>query len=345
METTFQKVKIQDVIDTDVIFVDVRSPSEFLEDKNPASINIPIFDDAERKLIGTTYKENLKEAYRIGYEIFDKKKDALKKELLNLFKGKKIIINCWRGGARSKAMVEFALELGLDAYMLEGGYKSYRAYVRNELLNYKMPFTLIVLKGLAGTSKTELIKKLDSSIDLEGLAMHRSSTFGAIGLNPRTQKMFESLLFVKLKSLSNEKFVFIEGESCKIGNVFVPISIFSKMTSGVNVNIVSNMENRVKQIVKDYFTHGEDELIKSKILYLKPFLTCKLTDELIAFMDSKDYSSVSRLLLEKYYDLNYDINNISFAYTVNSDDVDSCVLRLLEIKKDLEIKRELESKK
>ena len=260
------------------------------------------------------------------------------KEFKKLDKDKKIIIYCWRGGMRSQTMTKLVADLGFNAFLLEGGYRAYRKYIRAQLDNYKPSFTFIVLYGLAGSGKTELIKKLVPSIDLEGLAQHRSSNFGAIGLNPREQKLFESLLFAELKELDKEKFVFVEGESHKVGRVFIPNSIFKAMKRGLAVRVNCSVENRAKQIVKDYFTHGEEDKIREIIVYLKPHLTKKVVDDLLKLMDEKNYEEVSKILLQDYYDSKYEhqIGQADCKYSVNADSIMDCIKELNEIKGQLE---------
>ena len=320
------------------VIIDTRSPREYEKDRIPGSVNIPILDNEERKVVGIMYKENPDKATKKGYEYYNKKLPNMLEQFKKLDKKKKIIIYCWRGGMRSQTIVKLVSELGLDALLLEGGYRAYRQYVREQLENYTPSFTFIVLYGLAGSGKTELIKKLKPSIDLEGLAQHRSSNFGAIGLNPREQKLFESLLFVRLKELENEKFVFVEGESHKVGRVFIPNAIFSAMKKGIGVRVNCSIENRAKQIVKDYFTHGEEDKIREIIVYLKPHLTSKVVERLLKLMDEKNYEEVSKILLQDYYDSKYEhyIAQANCSYTVCNDSMIDCIKELNKIKGQLE---------
>lgn len=329
-----QKISVEKALKLkEKVIVDTRSPREFEKDRIPGAINIPILDNEERKIVGILYKEKPDDAIKLGYEYYNKKLPRMVEEYKKLDSKKKIIIYCWRGGMRSQTIAKLVADLGFDAVLLEGGYRAYRRYVRAQLENYEPPFTFIVLYGLAGSGKTELIKQLNPSIDLEGLAQHRSSNFGAIGLNPREQKLFESLLFARLKELEEEKFVFVEGESHKVGRVFIPNSIFKAMKKGVGVRVNCSIENRAKQIVKDYFTHGEEEKIREIIIYLKQHLTKKVVEDLLKLMDEKNYEEVSKILLQDYYDSKYEhqISQAECSYTVCNDDVDSCIKELNKI--------------
>ena len=316
------------------IFVDTRTPKEFEIDNIPGSINIPIFSNEERVIVGTLYNSDKIKAYQEGFQIYNKKILDLIEEFKKIDKNKKIIIYCWRGGMRSKTMTELISNLGLDVVQLTDGYKEFRKFIREELQKYKPPFKLIVLQGLAGCGKTDLIKGLTPSIDLEGLAKHRSSVFGALGLEPVSQKMFESRLFEKLQELKNEKIVFIEGEAKKVGDVFVPNNLFEQMQKSQTINITCSIEERSKRIVKDYFTHNEDEKIKEIIIKLKVFLSNKHVEELNQLVDEKEYLKVAQILLEDHYDPQYNhaLKNQVFSSEVKSDNIVEAIKDLNKLK-------------
>jgi len=319
-----QKIKVEKALEQDAIFIDTRSPAEFALDHIPNAINLPILDNKERKEVGTLYKKDPEKAIELGYNYYGKKLNSIKDKIKKLPK-KKIIVYCWRGGMRSETITKLVAEHH-DAAQLDGGYKSYRAFMREFFNNYTPKFKFIVLSGLAGCGKTDLIKKLSPSLDLEGLAQHRSSIFGALGLVPKTQKAFETLLFVKLKELEKEKLVFVEGESHKIGNVFIPFNIFKAMKKGTIVQVNCSIKNRAKRIVRDYFTHNQDKEIKKLIQSLKQLISSKTVDELLTLVDKKQYEKVATILLQDYYDLRYKLED--HQYEVNSDSVEKCVKEL-----------------
>ena len=339
---------IKDSIDKDVLFIDVRAPSEYEVDHVPNAIHIPVLDDEERKQVGIAYRKNEDNAMDIGLEYYSKKLPKLVSFIKKLDKKKKAVVYCWRGGKRSKAMVQLFDLLGFDAYQLTGGHKAYRAYVMEELAKVNANFIkncrtissnhldfgpnkFIVLYGFAGVGKTELIKKLNNSIDLEGLAQHRSSVFGSIGLKPRKQKLFESLMLDQFKKLNG--LIFIEGESRKIGDIQIPDNIFKMIKKGINIKVNRSMDNRVKQIMKDYFIKPDKEEIKKIILSLKQNLGKKMMDEFIELVESDNYKELSQRLLEEYYDdlYKHTINNVKYSYEVNNDDLDECLKQLEKI--------------
>jgi|APSaa5957512622_1039677.scaffolds.fasta_scaffold00019_97 tRNA 2-selenouridine synthase len=338
---SMQPITIKEALKLDAIYVDTRSPAEFEKDHIPNSLNIPIFDNKERAEIGTIYKQNQDKAYEVGFGLYEGKLADLKKQLNKLDKNTKIVVYCWRGGLRSKTISELTEKLGYEVNQLEGGYKSYRAYMRKWYENYKLPFKFIMLQGLAGCGKTDLLKALHKKgipiIDLEGLARHRSSLFGAIGLEPREQKAFETELYTKINELSNEKLVFIEGEAHKVGKIFVPNLIFSEMEKSVKIRINCSIENRSERIVKDYFSHGEDEKIKEIIKTLKKYFSNKNYQEMLKCLGEKNYYEVSRILLENYYDPRYGriVDELKYDRTIDNDDFENCVGELVKFYEDL----------
>lgn len=323
-----EKITIEKAIkNKDAIFIDTRSSKEYEIDTIPGSLKVSILDDEQRHSVGLLYKSNSEKGLELGYKYYNENLPEITKSITDLDKSKKIVVFCWRGGMRSKNITELALKLGYDAMQLDGGYKAYRAFIRKKLEDYKPP-KLVVLHGLAGCGKTDLIKKLKPSIDLEDFAQHRSSLFGALGLKPSSQKKFETLLFNRLEAIKDEKFIFIEGESRKIGNIFIPDSVFKAMEKGISIKVNCSVKNRAKRIVKDYFTHGEDEKIKRIIISLKQFLTKAGVEKLIRLMDDKNYEDVAKRLLEEYYDPRYNNNSGNYDYEVNSDSIQECVQEL-----------------
>ncbi|MFH1770038.1 MAG: tRNA 2-selenouridine(34) synthase MnmH [archaeon] len=317
----------------DAVFIDTRSPKEFAEDNILGAISCPIFSDEERKEIGILYKKDQGKAFEKGKAIYESKVDNFIKKYKKFDKNKPIVVYCWRGGIRSETITKLIESLGYNAFQLVGGHKAFRGFIRDKLENYKLPFKLVVLQGLAGCGKTDLIKELKPSIDLEELAGHRSSLFGAIGLEPKSQKMFESRLWFKLEELKQEKTVFIEGEAKKIGNIFVPDFLFGAMQKAMTVYVNTSLKERVKRIVRDYFSHGEDEEIKNIISKLKVSLSNKVVEEMHKQVDNKEYEKVAEHLLVKYYDDRYVHANkdIKYSFEVNNDSVEKVVKELVKL--------------
>lgn len=316
-------MKIDEVIGKDYLFVDVRTRKEFLEDSIPGAINIPLFDEDERAVVGILYKnKGQMEAIEKGYEFFNKKVDDLVSEY-NKYKNRKIIIFCWRGGMRSLAVVKLLDSLGFGVYQLEGGYRDYRRYVKGKIDNYKLKPKLAVLYGLTGVGKSEILNKFDNSLDLEGLAQHRGSIFGDLGLKPNTQKMFESLLFKRLEELKKEKFIIIEGESRKIGNVMIPDFLFKAMKEGFRIRINDSIANRVKRIRKIYDL-SDKEIMIQKIGFIEKNMGKKKANEMIKLIEDGDVNGFLKKVLEEYYDNVYDCskNKVDYDLTLDKDYVE-----------------------
>jgi tRNA 2-selenouridine synthase len=314
-------ITVASALKKDFIIIDTRSPKEYTKDHIPKSINIPIFENKERESIGIKYKKDPDEAFNIGKEIFFGKLEEIKKKLSKLDKNKEVVVYCWRGGQRSKAFCYLLEKEGFEVFQLNKGYKAYRTFIRKNLHSLKIPFKLIVLYGLTGVGKTEIIEKIKPSIDLEGLAQHRSSLFGGVGLNPRSQKMFESNLYKKLLELKKEKFVFIEGESHKVGKVFVPNNLFKAMNKGVGVKITDSIEGRVKRSVQIY-SKADDKELKKIVLRIKKFLKKQSYEKIIKSIEEKEYYTAAKIILEEYYDPKYShgLKEKKYDYEIDFED-------------------------
>lgn len=300
------------------IYIDTRTPKEFEEDHIPGAINLPIFSNEERAVIGTLYKKDKDAAFDLGYNYFNDRIIEITNKIEGFDKSDKIIIYCWRGGMRSKAITDVFCTLGYDALQLKGGYKSYREWVRNQFDKMEFP-KLIVIHGLTGSGKTNILKKLKGHIDLEGLAQHRSSIYGAIGLKPRTQKMFESLLLKELMNVG--KIAFIEGESKRVGKIHIPERVFTAMKKGIKVSINVSIEERSKIIVDEYFRFDENEKLKNITMSLKEALGKKAVLELCENLDKGEYFEFTKYLLENYYDpkYNHNLSKMEYDFVLEGD--------------------------
>jgi tRNA 2-selenouridine synthase len=318
-------ITIEDAVQKDNIqFIDTRTPKEFAEDHLPNAINIPLLSNEERAIVGLLYKQTSREkAIEKGVELFSAKLPRFLSQI-NKYRNKTMIIHCWRGGMRSSTVTTLLESLGYDVLQLKGGYKEYRRYVRERLAEYKLKPTLVVLWGLTCSGKTELLQQVDNAIDLEGLAQHRGSLFGKIGLLPRSQKLFENMLLQKLESLQDEKFIFIEGESRKIGDVQIPLFLWKKMCNAINISIVRSMDERIACALQIYKgTKENDKELKKIISNLRDKMSKKRKTELIQLIDDKKYEHVAKILLEEYYDPLYKhtLDKHECSYTVENNDV------------------------
>lgn len=298
--------------------IDVRSPGEFEEATIPGSINIPIFDNEERAIVGTLYKQAGKEAAtEKGLAIFSQKLPDFIKAFKEI--DTPITVFCWRGGMRSKTAATVLELMGIKVSRLDGGIRTYRQWVVQKLAEEEFKPKFIVLNGYTGCGKTVLLKKLAEKgfpvIDLEGLAGHRGSIFGHIGFEPRKQKKFDSLLVHALEKVKEEPFVFIEGESRRIGNVAMPEFIFNKKEAGTQIVFHLPMEERVKTILEDYEPWKIPAQFAEAFHIIKKRVPTDIAKQIEFDLGIGDYASVTTKLLTHYYDTRYD-------YSVNADNED-----------------------
>ena len=314
---------IEEIYNKDYTFVDVRSPKEFEEDHIPGAINIPLFSNEERAIVGTIYKKESKDlAIEKGLEIMSEKLPAMVKKYKEI-EGK-VCIYCWRGGMRSGSITSLLKSMKFNVIKLENGYKDYRRYVREELDKIELP-EFIVIYGLTGSGKTELLNKVSNSLDLEGLAQHRGSIFGDINLKPNSQKRFESLLLKRLLELQKEKIVFVEGESRRVGRILIHEKVWKHMQEAKKAKLICPDEERVERIYKEYCNDLDKKLFKEKILLIEKYLGKQKAQELIQLLGEDKIKEVIKIILLDYYDNLY-------AHTIDSKEYIAEIHSLQELK-------------
>lgn len=310
---------LQPVIDLDqalelrhkgALLVDVRSPSEFAETTIPGAINVPIFDDEERALIGTLYKRDSKgNARRRGIELVAPKIPQLLEqvEAARDPNGPPAVVFCWRGGLRSLAITSFLNLAGIPARQLRGGHKAFRKQVSRffETENWQR---ILVLRGMTGVGKTQVLQQLATEsypvIDLEGLANHRGSAFGALGLDPQPgQKMFEALLWDRLDQLRDSDYLLTEGESLHIGRLVVPKLFHQAMQKETSLWLEASLDYRVRVILEDYPALDDlRDAFEAPILALTERLGKKVVAEMMELLRQGEWSQLVRELMVRYYD-------------------------------------------
>lgn len=319
--------------------IDVRSAGEFLGGTIPGAINVPLFDEDERGVIGTIYRQGGQggqgcqaQAIEQGFEFVEKKLAPL---LLSFqpFAGQPLAICCARGGMRSLAVVNLLAQAGFAACQIKGGYKEYRRDVLNRLEKFEP--RLIVIHGLTGTGKTRILQKLESAIDLEALAGHRSSLFGGLDRQPSNQRTFESQLAARIASLGDEPY-FIEGESRKIGRVFIPKPLAVAMKQGVLVNIHCCLSTRIARIIEDYPVTSEETLeqIATILKSLKQKMGVVQVDKMCSLLRQGNLQELVGILLLDYYDKRYgkSMSDYQFALDISAEDIDAATARLADFR-------------
>ena len=301
------------------IIIDVRSPAEFEHAHIPHALNLPLFDNEQRAMIGTTYKKQSREAaIKAGLPLFGNKmlsmietveawiKDRQKENTLTK---PTIYVHCWRGGMRSAA-VAWLLDLyGYKVIQLSGGYKAYRNWV---LSQFTIPYNLKVLGGYTGSGKTEILHALEEKnytvIDLEGLAHHKGSAYGAIGQLPQpSQEMFENIVAEKLfEANKNNNSIWIEDESQRIGTVLIPTPLFHLMRNCTCYFMTIPFEQRLAFIVEGYGKFDAQSLIEATERIQKRLGGLE-TQTAIDFITAGALKEAFSILL-KYYDKWYEKN-------------------------------------
>lgn len=296
--------------DKGAVFIDARSPSEYAEATIPGAVNVPILDDAERAEVGTLYKQVGKsEARRRGVELVSPKIPAMMEQVAQLQEETSLpaIIFCWRGGMRSLALAQFLELAGVPARQMERGHKGFRRHVL-EFLEKGEWGRLIVLRGMTGVGKTQYLHKLTKHghpvVDLEGLANHRGSAFGNLGLPAQPgQKMFEALLWDELRQVPADSYALAEGESRHIGRVALPVKVYHALQKETSIWLDAPMSMRVKNILSDYpaIDSMKSDFI-APIKALKDKLGRKKVEEYLELLESGDWQTLVADLMENYYD-------------------------------------------
>jgi tRNA 2-selenouridine synthase len=295
------------------LLLDVRSPGEYLHGHIPGAFNLPLFSDEERKEVGTSYKQDSREAaIKIGLDFFGPKMRKMVETVEGLFSshpkvdGPGVVhIYCWRGGMRSSA-VAWLLDLyGFKVKLLSGGYKVFR---RQVLDTFEMPFPLSILGGYTGSGKTELLfemeKRGETVIHLEALASHKGSAFGNINMPPQpSQEMFENLLAVELWQKGEAGMIWLEDESQRIGNRNIPDALWQQMRVSPISFLEIPFEERLNHIFQGY-SNCPEERLEDAIGRIRKRLGGLETKNALIFLKAGNLKECFRILLS-YYDKLY----------------------------------------
>lgn len=329
LKTPLRVLSLEEIEPNIHTIVDVRTQAEFLENSLPGAINFPLFDEMERSVIGTLYKHSGKQqAIATGFEFANKKLNQII-DCFSEYKDKELVISCARGGMRSRAVVNLLTNAGFKVSQLIGGYRSYRHTVIETVEAFQPQ--LIVLHGLTGIGKTRLIENLNHAIDLEGMAQHRSSLFGALDRIPNNQKCFDAELYKKIQELGSPPY-FIEGESRKIGQVYMPATLATAMKNGKMISITASMPTRVQRIIEDYPMEDSEVREKARVVIssLKRRLGTKLVEHLCVLLDNQHLEELVEILLLEYYDKRYSncMQDYSYDLEISSENIDLALEQL-----------------
>ena len=314
--------------------LDVRSPGEHGQAHFPGAISLPIFTDEQRKIIGTAYKQQSREAaVDLGIHFFAERMKIMPGEVSEILKKidpdkskpdqkispgeKSLLIHCWRGGMRSEAVAWLLSLYGYKIYVLKGGYKAYRTWA---LLQFEKEYSLKILGGFTGSGKTEVLQEMQRRgkliIDLEGLAHHKGSSFGALGQKPQpSQEMFENSLALhlwKAKSFASPNSdaptkiineIWLEDESRHIGSVGIPQKLWEQMRKMPLYFLDIPQEERINFIVSQY-GEFEQQLLIDSITRIQKKLGGLETKNAINFLLEGKVKECFSILI-RYYDKLY----------------------------------------
>jgi len=244
--------------------IDVRSPAEFEYAHIPGACNIPLLENDERAEVGILYKKSgRQDAILKGLEIIGPKMAGFVKQGLNISPNRQLRIHCWRGGMRSDSMGWLFSTAMFDVKILIGGYKTYRHFIRRQ---FETDAKYVVLSGRTGSGKTEILQEMIKMgaqvIDLEGIAHHKGSSFGALGELPQpSSEQFENDLYEVWKTMDLNQVIWLEDESRFIGKVSIPDPLFEKMRNCPVLRVEMPAELRVERLVKDYANYPKEGLI------------------------------------------------------------------------------------
>lgn len=360
-----QKIEITEFLNLSQIhlLIDVRSPSEYAHAHIPNAKNLPLFNDEERKIVGTSYKQQSREnAIKIGLDFFGPKMRTMVEEVDKMLEEKKskdkiILVHCWRGGMRS-AGVAWLLDLyGFKVYTLVGGYKTYRSFI---LEQFTKPYNFNIIGGYTGSGKTYLLDALKKNgsitINLEGLANHKGSALGALGMPAQpTQEMFENKLGMELlhtqkilldsvdtnnhqlptinDQLPTANCIWLEDESQRIGNLMIPQALWQTMRSSKVFFMDIPFEERLQFLTNEYGSHKKEGLVNATIRIQKRLGGLE-TKNCINFLVENNFKEAFRILLT-YYDKHYlkglyKRENVGELLTkINAEKVDTNNFKLL----------------
>ncbi len=313
--------------------LDVRSPQEYEKGHIPGAINLPILNDEERKQVGTVYKQHgQKAAVLKGLELTGPHLRERVKQANKILDGNEAMLHCWRGGMRSEFYAFLLHFYGYHIATLNGGYKEFRKWV---LQQFEIPLNLKVLGGYTGSGKTDVLHHLKSSghqvIDLEALANHRGSSFGAIGMGVQpSQEQFENDLAIVMASFDPLLPVWIEDESRTIGNKVIPERLWKQMGQATTFVLDVPFEERLAHITNTYGKLPLSDLVDATVRISKR-IGPQHTKKAVEYLENGQLSEGFAFSL-RYYDKTYgfQLNKKDVSKLLRVDSVHSDILTITE---------------
>lgn len=286
--------------------LDVRSPGEYVQGRIPGAFSLPLFTNEERAIVGTTYKQVSKQAaIQQGLEIVRPKLANFTRFAQEHAINGHVRVHCWRGGMRSSSMAWLLRTVGLKAITLVGGYKTFRRFVINTV---GQSYRLHVIGGLTGSGKTAILRALrdqgEQVLDLEGLANHRGSSYGMIGMSAQpSSEHLENEIAFQLNAFDSQKRIWIEDESRLIGTCRIPDGLFAQMMIAPLFLVERSLSERLEVLRRDYGHADKHELILASQRLAKRLGNVR-TKEIVGHISEGRLDEAMEMVLE-YYDSTY----------------------------------------
>lgn len=332
-----KRVTVSEFLNEEGLILDVRSESEYASGHIEGAISMPLFSDAERAEVGTLYvKKSREDAIERGLEVVGPKMASFVREAKKLAQGDLVRLYCWRGGMRSGSIQWLFDTAGLRTMLLVGGYKAYRGEFDRLMM---MPWKFTVIAGQTGSGKSDILNQLsimgEQVLDLEGLAHHKGSVFGALGqLQQPSTEEFINRIFEKLRKFDISKRVWVEGESMLIGHVFIPPKLFKMLSEATMVHFSLARERRLDRIMNEYGAFSVEQLKAAfeKIKKRLGFDNFKFAIDALEAGDIRKAADIALVYYDKGYSKSIEKRN-SVSIVEFATDIDDVVDNALKISK------------
>ena len=322
--------------------LDVRSPGEFARGHVPGALNLPIFTDEERAIVGTAHAQSGSDAaVHVALNLVGGQLAAKLERARHLTRhGREVLLYCWRGGMRSGSMAWLLETGGFRVHRLDGGYKAFRAHVRETLAR---PLPVLVLGGMTGCGKTDMLTELaalgSQVIDLEGLAGHRGSAFGGVGLGEQPcNEWVENAVYAHWRACDPTRPVWLEDEGRRIGTVTLSAECFTQLENGQLVLVEVPRAERVRRLVRMYTEggRGQDEALIAALWRIEARLGNEMCRRAVKAVEEGRHDEAVGLVLD-YYDAAYAYQiskreeKVLCRVSLDADDPAAAARRLREV--------------
>ncbi len=301
--------------------LDVRTPAEYLHGHIPGAVNLPLFSNEERSVVGTLYKQKGRErALLEGLDLVGPRMRSIVEQALRIQHEcsdpgisssplvpleTPLLVHCWRGGMRSGSIAWLLRLYGFRIRTLEGGYKRFRNHI---LETFEKPRSYVILGGKTGSGKTKIIAALRAAgeqvVDLEKLANHQGSAFGHLGKGTQpTEEHFQNRLGFQLDNLDDRRRIWLEDESRTIGRIALPLPLWNSMEKAPLFTIRVPHASRVRSLVEEYGSFPVPLLLE-QVRKLQKRLGGVRTKAVMEALERNDLEAACETLL-LYYDRAY----------------------------------------